>query len=338
MSLRLIEFIIPKSEDLEGIRDEVAKFPVYSIWQHEVSGNYGILRVLVSTTESGSLLDIMEKKYSGVKGFRVIIFPVEATIPRIDDEDESSKKSEEKTGFKFLSKIGKGISREELYADVASGARLTGYFIFLVFLSTIVASAGMLRDNVAVVIGAMVIAPLIGPNVSLALATTLGDISLLLKSIKTSIVGLIVALITSIIIGAFVEFDPYTPETISRTKAGVSDIILALASGSAAALSYTVGLPSAIIGVMVAVALLPPTVVIGLMLGAGYPELAMGALLLLLINIICVNLSGVMTFLVQGVRPLTWWESNLAKKSARVAIIFWTLALIVLFVLIYFMG
>lgn len=334
MALRLIELYIPKNEDLSLLRDRINEQPVHSVWQEDISENYNLLKILVDTGYSGQVLDLLEKSYSNVKGFRMVLLPVEATIPRVKIE-----KAEESTGgdtdksSKF--KIGRGISREELYADISSGARLTWFFVFLVILSTVVAAIGVLKNNVAVIIGAMVIAPLIGPNVSLALSTTLGDGDLLKNSIRTNLTGLVLSLLPSALIGFMVHIDTNIPELLSRTNVDSADIILALASGCAGALSFTMGLPSAIIGVMVAVALLPPAVTLGLLLGSGHFNLAFGSFLLLSINIICINLSGVTTFLVQGVRPLTWWESTRAKKAAKYAIFFWTILLFLLFLLIY---
>jgi uncharacterized membrane protein len=78
---------------------------------------------------------------------------------------------------------------------------------------------------------------------------------------------------------------------------------------------------------MVAVALLPPLVAFGLLLGGGYPELATGALTLFLMNLVCVNLAAVTTFLVQGIRPATWWEKDRAAKATRIAIGLWAVLL-----------
>jgi uncharacterized membrane protein len=111
---------------------------------------------------------------------------------------------------------------------------------------------------------------------------------------------------------------------------GLGDVAVGLAAGSAAALSLTTGLLSALIGVMVAVALLPPLVTLGMLLGAGRWQLALGALLLLLVNLICINLAGVVTFLARGIRPLTWWEEKKAKKATRMAISIWTILLLAL--------
>jgi len=85
---------------------------------------------------------------------------------------------------------------------------------------------------------------------------------------------------------------------------------------------------------MVAVALLPPLVVVGLLTGAGQTSQATGALLLLLTNIICLNLAGVTTFLVQGIRPRSWWKAGKARRATRRALLLWTGLLLLLTVLI----
>jgi len=188
-------------------------------------------------------------------------------------------------------------------------------------LSTIVATVGLYYNSVAIIVGAMVIAPLLGPNVALALGTTLGDLSLLRRGLLTGLAGIATAMMLSVLIGVLLEVNPASPEVASRTGVGVGDVAVALASGSAGALAFTTGVSTTLIGVMVAVALLPPLVTFGLLLGG--PAFAMGALSLFLMNLICVNLAGVTTFLVQGIRPASWWEKDRAAKATRVAIGLW---------------
>ena len=72
----------------------------------------------------------------------------------------------------------------------------------------------------------------------------------------------------------------------------------------------------------------------GLLLGAGYVSAALGSLLLLVTNLICVNLAGVITFLAQGIQPTTWWEADKAKRATRRAIFFWTFLFITLVLVI----
>lgn len=201
-------------------------------------------------------------------------------------------------------------------------------------LSVIVAAIGLIRNDLAVIIGAMVIAPLLTPNVALALSTTLGDTDLLRRSLKTNLTGFSVAIVLSVVIGLIFGIDPAIPAIASRTTIGISDVILALAAGCAGTLAFTSGLSGALIGVMVAVALVPPLVTFGMLLGSGNLILAVKALFLVITNIICVNLAGVGTFLIQGVRPRTWWETKKAKRSARIAATSWGTLLVILIIII----
>lgn len=152
-------------------------------------------------------------------------------------------------------------------------------------LSTVVAAIGLIENNVAVVIGAMVIAPLLGPNLALSLGISLGDLALMKKAVFTSAAGVSLAFALSALMGLVLPLEEYSDELMARTDVGVSSAILALASGAAAALSLTTGLSSVLVGVMVAVALLPPAATLGIMVGQGERDLALGAGLLLMVNI-----------------------------------------------------
>ncbi|MEZ6076865.1 MAG: DUF389 domain-containing protein [Pirellulaceae bacterium] len=124
----------------------------------------------------------------------------------------------------------------------------------------------------------------------------LGDMELAKKSLRTNATGLLVALLVSLLAGTLLPLDPSSESVLSRTNVNMGDVVLALASGSAGVLAFTTGAPASLIGVMVAVALLPPFAVFGLMLATGEFDLARGALMLVATNVICVNLAGVLTF------------------------------------------
>jgi uncharacterized hydrophobic protein (TIGR00341 family) len=333
MALRLIEIIVPtdKLGELTGLLGEEETL---GVWTGKLSEGQSRARVLLSTNRTEALSDLVTKKLGGADGFRMMLFSVEATVPMPAEESKDSEKIPPPPPDKKKGRYADRVSREELYSKVSQGAKLSRVFVITVALSAVVAGIGLLRDNVAVVVGAMVIAPLLGPNVALALGTTLGDIPLTLRSLKTNTVGVATAFLISVVAGALIPVDPNVKEIASRTHASVADVVLALAAGSAGALAYTAGIPAALVGVMVAVALLPPLVTAGLLLGAGYPSLALGALVLVLTNVACINLSGVLTFLAQRVRPRTWWEEKKAKKATRRAIALWLFILAVLFAVI----
>ena len=107
-------------------------------------------------------------------------------------------------------------------------------------------------------------------------------------------------------------------------------LFLALAAGVAGAYSITAGVAQALVGVMVAVALLPPLAASGLLFGGGFFIEGVGAMLLCLVNVVCINLAGVVTFLMEGIQPKEWWEAKKARKATIKA----GLILFILFVLL----
>jgi len=294
----------------------------------ELEDGQHLLRVLLDTGDTEALITWLDEEIGLENECRVVLSSVEATVPHPPDKSETPEESAAKKAP--LARV----SRDELYQDVIDAIDVSKIFHIFVFLSTVVAAGGMLRNNVAVVIGAMVIAPLLGPNIALALGTTLGDTSLLRRALWVNITGVILALVLSVLIGLLFTIDPTTPELFARTRVHLSDIVLALAAGAAGALSFTRGMAESLIGVMVAVALLPPLVALGILMGAGYWLAATGALLLVLTNVVCVNLSAVTTFFIQGIRPMRWYEEARAKKATRLAIALWVGLLIVLAIVI----
>jgi uncharacterized hydrophobic protein (TIGR00341 family) len=319
MALRLIEMVL-QEKDGAGVRELLNGCKVLEHRQIQLADGEVLVRILLDAEQSETVLDLLEKRYTGGEGNRVVILPVEATLPRAQAEPEPEPQLATSEPPPPEEKPPERIGREELYEDIKDGARLSRVYMAMVALSTVVAAIGLNHNSVAVIIGAMVIAPLLGPNVALSLGITLGDLSLLRQGLLTALAGVAAALALSVIIGALLEVDPTLSEMASRTRVGLGDVALALASGCAGALAFTTGVSATLIGVMVAVALLPPLVTSGLLLGGGHPVLATGAFSLFLVNLICVNLAGVTTFLVQGIKPTSWWEKDRAVKATRIAI------------------
>ncbi len=343
MALRLIQMYLPGDErvELEALLEE---HRTVDQRQLQVDEGTTLLQILVEAESAEGVLDLLEGRFGSREGARILLLPVEAALPRPEPPEESeegARTTAEETGAAeeataeaeeatAEAEEAARISREELYADASDSTRLTRVYQVMVVLASVVAALGLLRDDIAVVIGAMVIAPLLGPNVALALATTLGDGDLAWRALIVNAAGLGIALAVSVGLGIGLEVDPTVPAIASRTQVDLTDIGLALASGSAGALAFTSGLAAAVVGVMVAVALLPPLVVGGLLLGSGQLGLGLGAALLLLTNIICVNLAGVTTFLAQGIRPATWWEADRARRATRIAVAIWMILLAIL--------
>ena len=188
----------------------------------------------------------------------------------------------------------------------------------------------------------MVIAPLLGPLIALSFGSSLGDGKLLLSALKTGLTGLGLAFLVSLFIGMVWPVDIgrgealiASTESLARTDVGLAGVALALVSGAAAVLSLTTGLSSTLVGVMVAVALLPPTATMGMLVGAGYTKLAGGAMLLLAVNVVCVIISAKLVFLAKGVQPRTWHERNKARQSTVLYGAIWGALLLVLMLIVY---
>lgn len=327
--MKLIQVLADKgnADTLEGIGEQQA---VADCWISPPDEHGRVMaQFIVEAASVQPVLDLLQHVLETAESAKIAVLATEAVLPRPkkSEEDEKRERRQSMTA-----------SREALYDSVAKSARLDMNYLLLVFLSTIVAAIGLIEDNIGVVIGAMVIAPLLGPNLALALGTALGDTSLMWLALRTTLAGLGLALGMSLVIGWLWPINLESHELVSRTDVGLDSIALALASGAAAVLSVTTGLPAVLVGVMVAVALLPPTATFGLMLGAQQPGLAVGAGLLLAVNVVCVNLAAKVVFLAKGVRPRTWLEKEKARQSMVLYLTLWIASLLLLVGVIYLRG
>jgi len=317
--MRIVEVITDAAhgDTLVGLAEQYRATDYW--WGVENQDGRRSFRMLVDDDARQEVVDVLQSLLSAVAGTRIIILPVDATLPRPKEEDEERKR-----------RRAVAATREEIYNQVSKGAHLDSNFLLLTFLSTVVAAIGLIEDNVAVVVGAMVIAPLLGPNIAFAFAASLGDRELMWQALKTNLAGIGLALVLALVIGLIWPVNLDSREILARTGVGMDGVVLALASGAAAVLSVTTGLSSTLVGVMVAVALLPPTATLGMMLGDGQLGLAGGAALLLAVNVVCVLLAAKLVFLAKGVRPRTWLERTRAKQSLWLYILLWALLLLIL--------
>ncbi len=336
MPLRIVEISAPdtESETIEKIAEDQGAIDSW----HSAKNNDGrrTTSILVHLDQQQELMDEIQKKLHNEKKWRIAVIPVEATIPKPDVSDKGgANKQEKENGNGKAKKIVSGtITREELYTEMEKGARLDLNFIFFVIISALVAAIGLVRNDIAVIIGAMVIAPLLGPNLALAFGAALGDRNLMIAAVKTNAAGLALTLLISALIGFILPVSLDSAELLSRTEVGLELIVLALASGAAGVLSVTTGMSGALVGVMVAVALMPPAVAMGLYLGDGLTSQAYGAGLILATNIICINLAAQGIFFLRGIKPRTWYERKKSVQSIKMNGLFWLVLLGIIVLLI----
>ncbi len=201
---------------------------------------------------------------------------------------------------------------------------------FLVFLSgsTVIATFGLFQNSPAVIIGAMIIAPLMRPLAGLSLATLTADTRLLFRSLSTLLVGTVVGVLISLFMTSFLKSLQLTPEILSRTHPTLLDLGVALTAGAVGAYCQAKEeLADTLAGVAIAVALVPPLCVIGIGLALNDLPVWSGAALLYATNLIGITVAGSFVFLLMGFTPLKQAKRGLATSAAVTLVLIIPLAL-----------
>jgi uncharacterized hydrophobic protein (TIGR00341 family) len=319
MAVRLIEAFMP-ADRLELARSSVSSLDTLSIWWEKLSDEQAQLHILAEAERTEEITDALRSALADSgDALKIVSLPVESSIPA--PEEKQDKECVTKGGM--IHRKTHRVSREELYADIQEMMRTSWPNIIMTILSAVVCAVGLARSNIAVIIGAMVIAPLLGPNVGLALAVTLGDFGFILKALRENALRIGIAFAFAVAVGLFFQIDASVPEILSRTFINSTDIVIALAAGAAGALALSTGAPATLIGVMVAAALMPPLVVTGMLTALGDYSGALGSLQLLAVNLISINLAGVLTFLAMGIRPGSAEDVNKARVLTSTALFVW---------------
>jgi uncharacterized hydrophobic protein (TIGR00271 family) len=201
--------------------------------------------------------------------------------------------------------------RVEAYRMVRRGARPDADFYVMIGLSATIAGLGLLLNSPAVIIGAMLVAPLMSAIVGLGLGVVQGDLRLLRLAAGATMRGMLMAITVGVLVGlvgvltGFVVRDAApSPEILARISPTLLDLGIALASGAAGAYALCrKDVSSSLPGVAIAAALVPPLASIGIGLALWNGRIAGGALLLFLTNLIAISAAGGLVFLLLGFRP-----------------------------------
>lgn len=189
-------------------------------------------------------------------------------------------------------------------------------FHFMLVLSAIISTLGLLANSVAIIIGAMIIAPLMGPIIGMAYSIAMGNRKLLRRSSFTIFKGIILTVAASWFTASIIGLETIDSEILSRTNPTLIDFGIAMAAGLAGAFTQTRrSIADAIPGVAIAVALVPPLSVIGIGLGLGVNEIASGAFLLFSTNLICIIFFGSLVFLFQSYGSLDRAKKGLVMST-----------------------
>ena len=201
--------------------------------------------------------------------------------------------------------------RQEVLDQLSASSSPNFDFFLLVFLSAAIATFGLITDSTAVIIGAMLVAPLMSPILGLSLASVAGKRNMFERAVGALIRGVLLSVALAAVISwlsQLLPFDLLTTlpgEVLARTRPSPIDLGIALAGGAAAAYALAQAqLSAALPGVAIATALMPPLCTVGIGISLKSPEIALGAFLLFITNLVTISFAGIVVFAALGFRPV----------------------------------
>jgi uncharacterized hydrophobic protein (TIGR00271 family) len=216
--------------------------------------------------------------------------------------------------------------RDQVFFEGAERSRRLSRYWLLLVLSTVIASAGVVSDSTATVIGAMIVAPLMTPILGVVLAVVLADAGNLRRCLLLLIAGAATVVVLSWLLGLVVPF-PVVAATNSQVAARVTprvvDLVAALATGAVGSVALARSdISDTLPGVAIAISLVPPLAVVGLTLESGAPHQALGALLLFSTNVVAILASGIVVMaLYRAYRPATQATGRAFHRAGAVGLI-----------------
>jgi uncharacterized hydrophobic protein (TIGR00341 family) len=234
------------------------------------------------------------------------------------------------------------IAREELVAQARGLAPSVPTYLLMTVVSAVIAAAGLLLDSPAVVVGSMVIAPLIGPAMSTAVGSVVNDREMFARGVRLQVLGVGAAVVAALAFGLLVKLLNLVPPGLEitaipqvqeRLAPDFLSLAVALGAGVAGVVSLSTGVSAALVGVMIAVALLPPAATVGLGVAWGLPMVSLGAGVLALVNGLSINLAALSTLWYKGYRPEHWFRESAARAATvkRVGVLLAAIAVLSVF-------
>ena len=217
---------------------------------------------------------------------------------------------------------------KDLFSSLYEDAKINRIFLVLMVLSTLLATVGLYLNSSSIIIGAMLLAPLMGPIVSLGMGVLRSNSRMIQTSVIKIFIGIILALASSALVVHLLPYDPVTPEMLARVNPSLLDLMVAVLAGIAGA--YTKSFKEilqSLAGVAIAVALVPPLSVAGIGLGRGDYDFFLQAFLLFFTNFIGIVISASFTF-----RVLGYSSAIKARKSFALLMALMSLTLVPLYI------
>ena len=223
------------------------------------------------------------------------------------------------------------IARQELEARAEELASSLPTYVVMTVVSAIIATAGLLLDSPATVVGSMVIAPLIGPAMAAAVGSVIDDTDLFRRGATLQLLGIVLSIVAATAFAILVQTTNLVPpgldplalsEVEERLSPNFLSLAVAIGAGVAGAISLMTGISAALVGVMIAVALIPPAATVGIGIAYGEPSLALGSAVLVAVNVLSINLAALVVLWYSGYRPQQFFQRDQARVATLKRVVF----------------
>ena len=300
--MRLIEIFVP-SDDRVAIESALDEMGVEYLFVDEDSSRDGSVANI--PVPGGAVETVLERLYDAgldEDTYTVVTDVERANIPNV--EELTDRYVEGPRGDRGASHPEIRERAEDLKPEFAT-------YVAFSALSAIVAVGGLLLDSAIVIVGAMVIAPFAGSTLSASVGTVIGDRGMVVESARAQVVGLVVAFVGAVLMGLLLRQAGFVPGSLVVARVeqvsvfltpNLLTVVIAIAAGLAGALALATDLPVSIAGVAVAAAIVPAASAAGIGVVWGEPLMVLGAIVLLLMNIVFINLSAYVALVSLGYR------------------------------------
>jgi uncharacterized hydrophobic protein (TIGR00341 family) len=325
--VRLVQVTVPAGKRdavLAALDDEGVD---YVVTDETGSREYtAVVHFPLPTEAVGDVLDSLQSVGLSEDAYTVVVNAETVVSRQFDALEERYARDEASNGDR--------IAREELVARAEDLAPSRATYAVMTLVSTVIATAGLLLDSPATVVGSMVIAPLLGPAMSASVGTVVDDDEMFARGVRLQVAGLALAVVGAAALAFLVKTAHVVPpgldvlslsEVRERLRPDFLSLVVALGAGVAGVYSLMTGVSSALVGVAIAVALIPPAATVGIGLAWGVPTLAVGSGILVAVNVLSINLAALVVLWYSGYRPQQFFavgdaRAALVKRAATLAV------------------
>jgi len=333
--MRLVRTLVPR-EDADEVRAVLDEYAIDYVAVGETTRGEGAVLVEfpVPTQAVESILSELREANGTGESYTVVTSAESAFAENIDEMESR---------FVTGTEEDDAIPTEEVRATALDMTPSPLTYYSMTTLSALVATAGLLLDSPAVVVGSMVIAPLIGSALTASVGTVLNERHMLWDGLRTQLLGLALAIAAATAFSFALKSASFLPPALdvtttrqiaNRISPGLLSVVVGICAGAAGAFGLATGVSVALVGVMVAAALVPAAAAVGVGIAWGVPAVALGAFLLVVLNVAAIHLSGASVLWYLGYHPDRWTagsdDAGSPMRYASVAVV--AVALLAVFV------